>query len=99
MRRPRCSASASRSTARATCCGLAKDPLQVVVARQAYVANDRAEAEAALKQQGDDYARTVDVSRAPGAKAGSHVLSYARRPQGTEANALYGTPDEEFRGA
>ena len=38
--------------------------------------------------------RTVAVSRAPDGKTGSHVLSYAATPQGTEANALYGTPDE-----
>ena len=38
--------------------------------------------------------RTVEVSRAPAAKTGSHVLAYAATPAGTEANALYGTPDE-----
>ena len=38
------------------------------------------------------------MSRSPGAKSdtksGSHVLAYADTPEGTEANALYGTPDE-----
>jgi len=34
------------------------------------------------------------VSRAPDGKAGSHILAYAATPEGTEANALYGTPDE-----
>ena len=34
------------------------------------------------------------MSRAPGGKAGSHVLAYAATPEGTEANALYGTADE-----
>ena len=29
-----------------------------------------------------------------GAATGSHVLAYANTAQGTEANALYGTPDE-----
>ena len=38
--------------------------------------------------------RTVDVSRAPGRTGGSHVLAYADTAGGTEANALYGTPDE-----
>ena len=41
--------------------------------------------------------RTVDVSRAPGGGRGSHVLSYADGAGGTEANALYGTPDELCR--
>ncbi len=30
----------------------------------------------------------------PDGKTGSHVLAYAATPEGTEANALYGTPDE-----
>jgi len=34
------------------------------------------------------------VSRAPDGKAGSHVLAYANAAGATEANALYGTPDE-----
>ena len=38
--------------------------------------------------------RTVDVSRDPSAKTGSHVLAYADRKGATEENALYGTPDE-----
>jgi peptide/nickel transport system substrate-binding protein len=40
---------------------------------------------------------TVAVSRAPEAKAGSHVLAYADKAGGTEENALYGTPDEIVR--
>ena len=71
-----------------------REPARIAVARQAYVANDRADAEAALERQAAWTRRTVAVSRAPGGKAGSHVLAYAATPQGTEANALYGTPDE-----
>jgi alkanesulfonate monooxygenase SsuD/methylene tetrahydromethanopterin reductase-like flavin-dependent oxidoreductase (luciferase family) len=67
---------------------------RIAVARQAYVANDRAEAAAALEQQAAWNRRTVAVSRAPDGKAGSHILAYAATPQGTEANALYGTPGE-----
>jgi alkanesulfonate monooxygenase SsuD/methylene tetrahydromethanopterin reductase-like flavin-dependent oxidoreductase (luciferase family) len=69
-------------------------PARIAVARQAYVANDRADAEAALEKQAAWTRRTVEVSRAPGAATGSHVLAYANTAQGTEANALYGTPDE-----
>ncbi|MFL5210055.1 MAG: hypothetical protein ACJ8CC_13000, partial [Microvirga sp.] len=67
---------------------------QIAVARQAYVANDRADAVAALQKQAGWNKRTVEVSRAPDGKTGSHVLAYAATPEGTEANALYGTPDE-----
>jgi len=70
------------------------DPMQVVVARQVYVAKDRADAEAALKRQAEHTQRTVAVSRAPDAKGGSHVLAYADDAGTTEAHALFGTPDE-----
>jgi alkanesulfonate monooxygenase SsuD/methylene tetrahydromethanopterin reductase-like flavin-dependent oxidoreductase (luciferase family) len=70
------------------------DPMQVVVARQVYVAKDRADAAAALKRQAEHTQRTVAVSRAPDAKGGSHVLAYADDAGTTEAHALFGTPDE-----
>jgi alkanesulfonate monooxygenase SsuD/methylene tetrahydromethanopterin reductase-like flavin-dependent oxidoreductase (luciferase family) len=70
------------------------DPMQVTVARQLYVADSRADAEAMLARQAVYTRRTVDVSRAPGRSGGSHVLAYADRLGGTEANALYGTADE-----
>ena len=73
------------------------DPMQVVVARQLYVANDKAEAQAALERQAQNTRRTVAVSRSPDGKAGAHVLAYADKPGETEANALYGTPDEIVR--
>ncbi|MSP44782.1 MAG: LLM class flavin-dependent oxidoreductase [Xanthobacteraceae bacterium] len=71
-----------------------REPARIAVARQAYVANDRADAKAALERQAQWNRRTVAVSRAPDGKTGSHILSYAATPEGTEANALYGTPDE-----
>jgi alkanesulfonate monooxygenase SsuD/methylene tetrahydromethanopterin reductase-like flavin-dependent oxidoreductase (luciferase family) len=67
--------------------------MQVAVARQLYVAKDKAEAAAALQRAAEYTRRTVDVSLAPGATAGSHVLSYAGTPGATEANALYDTAD------
>jgi alkanesulfonate monooxygenase SsuD/methylene tetrahydromethanopterin reductase-like flavin-dependent oxidoreductase (luciferase family) len=69
-------------------------PTQVAVARQCYVAKDKAEAEAALKRAAEYTRRTVDVSRLPSGAAGSHVLSYANTPGATEANALYDTPEQ-----
>jgi alkanesulfonate monooxygenase SsuD/methylene tetrahydromethanopterin reductase-like flavin-dependent oxidoreductase (luciferase family) len=74
--------------------GFGFDPMQVAVARQLYVANDEADKQAALKRQAVYTQRTVDVSRKPAGKGGSHVLAYADKAGGTEENALYGTPDE-----
>jgi alkanesulfonate monooxygenase SsuD/methylene tetrahydromethanopterin reductase-like flavin-dependent oxidoreductase (luciferase family) len=74
--------------------GLDLDPMQIAVARQLYVASDAADKQAALARQAAYTRRTVDVSRQPDAKAGSHVLAYADKPGGTEENALFGTPDE-----
>ena len=78
------------------------DPMQVAVARQLYVAKDQAEAEAALKRAAQYTKRTVDVSRAPGGKAGSHVLSYAgdaRRHRGECALRHAGRDLREARSA
>jgi len=74
--------------------GRAFDPMQVAVARQLYVAKDKADTDAALERLAKFTQRTVAVSRAPDGKPGSHVLAYADTAGATEANALYGTPDE-----
>jgi alkanesulfonate monooxygenase SsuD/methylene tetrahydromethanopterin reductase-like flavin-dependent oxidoreductase (luciferase family) len=80
--------------------GYAFDPMQVAVARQLYVATDEADKQAALARQAEYTQRTVSVSRAPGSEPGSHILAYANAVAyadgagATEANALYGTPDE-----
>jgi alkanesulfonate monooxygenase SsuD/methylene tetrahydromethanopterin reductase-like flavin-dependent oxidoreductase (luciferase family) len=74
--------------------GLSFDPMQVAVARQLYVASDEADKQAALKRQAAYTRRTVDVSRKPEGKGGSHVLAYADKAGGTEEHALYGTTDE-----
>ena len=73
------------------------DPMQIAVARQLYVSKDEADAEAALARQAQYTQRIVDVSRGPDRERGSHVLAYADSAGGTEANALYGTPDEICR--
>ncbi|HEX4730681.1 MAG TPA: LLM class flavin-dependent oxidoreductase [Solirubrobacterales bacterium] len=70
------------------------DPMGVAVARQLYVASDRADAEAALARQAEYTRRTVDVSRSPGRTGGSHVLAYADKSGATEEHALFGTPEE-----
>jgi alkanesulfonate monooxygenase SsuD/methylene tetrahydromethanopterin reductase-like flavin-dependent oxidoreductase (luciferase family) len=73
------------------------EPMQIAVARQLYVAKDKVEAQAALKRAAQYTQRIVDVSRGPDGERGSHVLAYADGAGGTEANALYGTPDEVCR--
>lgn len=77
--------------------GLAFDPMQVAVARQLYVARDEADKREALARQAQYTRRTVEVSRDPQAKTGSHVLAYADRQGATEEHALFGTPDEIAR--
>jgi alkanesulfonate monooxygenase SsuD/methylene tetrahydromethanopterin reductase-like flavin-dependent oxidoreductase (luciferase family) len=77
--------------------GLGYDPMQVTVARQLYVAKDKADTEAALIRQAEYTKRTVDISRMPGGKPGAHVLAYADKAGATEENALYGTADEIAR--
>lgn len=74
--------------------GLGFDPMQVTVARQLYIAKDRADRDAALQRQAAYTQRTVAVSRAPDGKTGSHVLAYADKAGATEENAMFGTPDE-----
>jgi alkanesulfonate monooxygenase SsuD/methylene tetrahydromethanopterin reductase-like flavin-dependent oxidoreductase (luciferase family) len=74
--------------------GLGFDPMQVTAARQLYIAKDEADKQEALKRQAAYTKRTIDVSRRPDAKGGSHVLAYADKAGATEENALYGTPDE-----
>jgi len=74
--------------------GDAFDPMQVAVARQVYIAKNEADRQAALERLAKYTQHTVAVSRAPEGKPGSHVLAYADKTGGTEANALYGTADE-----
>jgi probable F420-dependent oxidoreductase len=81
---------------RAECAALGRpvDEMQVAVARQLYVATDRADAEEALERQAAYTWRTIEVSRSPDRPGGSHVLAYADRPGATEDHALFGTRRE-----
>jgi alkanesulfonate monooxygenase SsuD/methylene tetrahydromethanopterin reductase-like flavin-dependent oxidoreductase (luciferase family) len=74
------------------------DAMSVAVARQVYVATDRADAEAALARQAAYTQRTVEASRNPRTERGSHVLAYTGTPGATEEHALYGTPEEVSAG-
>jgi alkanesulfonate monooxygenase SsuD/methylene tetrahydromethanopterin reductase-like flavin-dependent oxidoreductase (luciferase family) len=70
------------------------DPMSVAVARDVYVARDPADKAAALARNARSRQRTIEVARAPGQQRGSHVLAYAAAPDGNEAAALYGSPEE-----
>jgi alkanesulfonate monooxygenase SsuD/methylene tetrahydromethanopterin reductase-like flavin-dependent oxidoreductase (luciferase family) len=74
--------------------GLRFAPGQVAVARQLYVAKDKADKEAALAKQAQYTQRTIVSARPPDGKTGSHVLAYADKAGATEENAMFGTPDE-----
>jgi alkanesulfonate monooxygenase SsuD/methylene tetrahydromethanopterin reductase-like flavin-dependent oxidoreductase (luciferase family) len=63
---------------------------EVAVARNCYVARDRADADAALEVQAGMHARMIQLSGA----ATSHVKAYAE----PESSALFGTPDDVATG-
>ena len=78
--------------------GHSAGPARIAVARQAYVANDRADAEAALQKQAAwTQAHRRGVARAGRQDRLAHPVLRRRRRKRTEANALYGTPDEICR--
>lgn len=70
------------------------DPASVIVARDLYVARNRADREAALERRRKVQERTLAVSRDPARPGGSHILFYDRAGADTEQSLLYGTPDE-----
>ena len=75
--------------------GHSLDTMRIAVARQTYVSKDKAETEAALEKQAQWNRRTIAAARSPDGKGGgSHILSYAATPDGTQAHSLFGTPDE-----
>jgi alkanesulfonate monooxygenase SsuD/methylene tetrahydromethanopterin reductase-like flavin-dependent oxidoreductase (luciferase family) len=74
--------------------GYSMDGQHITVARQTYVANNRADTVAALERQMAWNRRTIAAAQSPDGKTGSHILSYAASPDGTQAHSLFGTPDE-----
>ena len=73
-------------------------PLSIALARDVYVATDRADLEQAGAEQARAHRRMVELSRFPDDRARSHILSYVDRPGGTQASALFGMPDQVARG-
>lgn len=70
------------------------DPMDIAVARNIYVARDTDEASAALARQARIHDRMIERSLGPDWAGHSHILAYADKPQGTEAAALFGRPQE-----
>jgi len=78
-------------------CGRAFDPRSVAVARDSYVATGEADLQQALQQQARVHGEMIRLSRFPDDRHRSHIMSYADTPEGTQANSLYGTPDQIAR--
>src|SRR4051812_43830364 len=81
--------------------GLRFDPMQVAVARQLYIAKDKADTEAARVRQAAYIKRMADVARDPNAAqagkagaTGSHLNAYSDKAGATEQYAMFGTVDE-----
>jgi alkanesulfonate monooxygenase SsuD/methylene tetrahydromethanopterin reductase-like flavin-dependent oxidoreductase (luciferase family) len=70
------------------------DPLSVALARDVYVALDAAELDQARAMQARAHGQMVALSRHADDRHRSHILSYVDRPGGTQAQALFGTPDQ-----
>ncbi len=69
------------------------DPTSVAVARNIFVTADAAETAAALERARRQHHHMLALSQHPGRHVASHILAYADAPGGSEAAALYGTPD------
>jgi alkanesulfonate monooxygenase SsuD/methylene tetrahydromethanopterin reductase-like flavin-dependent oxidoreductase (luciferase family) len=69
------------------------DPMDVAVARNFYVARDAVDMQTALARLARAHAGMVALSQHPGGRNRSHITAYAGAPGGTEASALYGTPE------
>jgi alkanesulfonate monooxygenase SsuD/methylene tetrahydromethanopterin reductase-like flavin-dependent oxidoreductase (luciferase family) len=70
------------------------DPMNVVVARDLYVAKNRLDKEEALRRHRAAQQRTLAVSRDPNRPGGSHILFYDHAGSDTENSMLYGTHDD-----
>lgn len=78
--------------------GRAFEPTDVAVARNLYVARDADDAAAALARQASIHDRMVERSRGPDRSRRSHIMAYVDRARATEANVLFGPPQEIIAG-
>ncbi len=70
------------------------DPMQVAVARNAYVAIGAADKDSALAQQVKVHRRMVELSQRADGVNRSHILQYDGKPGSTEEHALFGSAEE-----
>lgn len=70
------------------------DPMNVIVARDLYIAQNRFDKEEALHRHRSAQQRTLAVARDPNRSGGSHILHYDHAGSDTEDSMLYGTPDQ-----
>ncbi len=76
--------------------GRSYNPMEVCVARELYIANDRSDKEDAIERLNKGRRRTIDVSKAPNRSGGSHILSYAKSGEPDTSSALIGTTEEIY---
>jgi alkanesulfonate monooxygenase SsuD/methylene tetrahydromethanopterin reductase-like flavin-dependent oxidoreductase (luciferase family) len=74
------------------------DPMDVGVARNLYVARNADDASTALARQASIHQRMIERSRGADGSRRSHIMAYAGKPGATEANALFGPPQEIIAG-
>ena len=74
--------------------GRCYNPMEVCVARDLYIANDRKDRADAIERLNAVRQRTIEVSKAPNRSGGSHILSYAKSGAPDVSSALIGTAEE-----
>jgi alkanesulfonate monooxygenase SsuD/methylene tetrahydromethanopterin reductase-like flavin-dependent oxidoreductase (luciferase family) len=74
------------------------DPMDVAVARNLYVARDAEDASSSLARQAAAHDRMIGRSRGPDGSRRSHIMAYADEAGATEAQALFGLPEQIIAG-
>ena len=70
--------------------------MEVVVARELYIAKDQKDREDAIERLNAARQRTIDVSKAPNQSGGSHILAYAKSGAPETSSTLIGTTEEIY---
>ncbi len=74
------------------------DAMNVAVARNLYVARDADDVSRALARQASIHERMIERSRGPDGSRRSHIMAYADDAGATEANVLFGMPQDIIAG-
>jgi alkanesulfonate monooxygenase SsuD/methylene tetrahydromethanopterin reductase-like flavin-dependent oxidoreductase (luciferase family) len=70
------------------------DEMRVAVARNLWVATDKADRDEAVDRQAQVHQRLLALSRGAESRSGSHLLAYSDAPGAREAHALIGAREE-----